>query len=81
MSGPMAHPWCGVRVQVRADGGRAEREEPFHNFLALCGLVLTGVAVPDSEPEGTEGVEEPMGVLKMHVVAGRSGWARKVSTG
>ena len=28
VSGPMAHPWCGVRVQVRADGGRAEREEP-----------------------------------------------------
>ena len=27
-SGPKAHPWCGVRVQVRADGVWAEREEP-----------------------------------------------------
>ena len=52
VSGPMAHPWCGVRVQVRADGGRAEREEPFHNLSALCGLVLIGVADPVSEPEG-----------------------------
>ena len=75
VSGPMAHPWCGVRVQVRADGGRAEREEPFHNLSALCGLVLIGVADPVSEPEGAVGVEEPMRVLKVHVVAGRPRWA------
>ena len=56
-------------------GRRAEREEPFHNFSALCGLVLIGVADPVSEPEGAVGVEEPMRVLKVHVVAGRPRWA------
>ncbi len=53
-------------MQSWAGRGPVEGEIPFHTS-ALCGLLEILDQGP-SEPEGTEGVEEAMRVLQVHVV-------------